>query len=130
MTQQTKKRIQQLLTAYIVVMLVVLIAVIIFVARREVQTSQYQAKYLSQISKQLAYKLAPGSSDTISYPKYGPYDERLGYTLLPNAIERLKDAGYSVASQAVFCYTNTIVIVIQLSPPPLFRGRAGWEYNI
>lgn len=125
MTQQTKKRIQQLLTAYIVVMLVVLIAVIIFVARREVQTSQYQAKYLSQISKQLAYKLAPGSSDTISYPKYGPYDERLGYTLLPNAIERLKDAGYSVASQAVFSPKMAELVDYGLFPIYHEKNQAG-----
>ncbi|MGR9037660.1 MAG: hypothetical protein ACU83O_13905, partial [Gammaproteobacteria bacterium] len=63
-------------------------AVTIFV-KEEVRTSRYQARYLSEISKQLSFKLEPGPSESIRYPEYGPYDHRLGYTLLPDEISRL-----------------------------------------
>jgi len=98
--QITKRVIQRFLTAYIAVVLIVLTVVVVQLARRELQTSKYQARYLSQISKQLSFKLTPGSSTSIRYPEYGPYDERLGYTLLPAAIERLKKSGYRISAQA------------------------------
>jgi membrane peptidoglycan carboxypeptidase len=70
------------------------------VAREEVQTSKYQARYLSQISQQLSYKLISGASPSIRYPHSGPYDEKLGYTSLPATIERLEKVGFSIAAQA------------------------------
>jgi len=100
--KKNKLGIKQYLTIYIVVVLAVVTAVIIHIARRELKTSEYQAHYLSQISKQLSFKLTPGSSKAVRYPEYGPYDERLGYTLLPATIDRLKKSGYTVAAQASF----------------------------
>jgi len=94
--------IQRLLTIYIFAVLIVIGVVIGKLVQEEVQTSKYQAHYLSQISKQLSYKLTPGSSPSIRYPAYGPYDQRLGYTLLPEEIGRLQKAGFSVTAQASF----------------------------
>ncbi len=94
--------IQRLLTIYIFAVLIVIGVVIAKLVREEVETSKYQAHYLSQISKQLSYKLDPGSSSSIRYPAYGPYDQRLGYTLLPEEIGRLEKAGFSVTAQASF----------------------------
>lgn len=68
--------------------------------KEEVHTSTYQSKYLSEISKQLSFKLEPGASTSIRYPEYGPYDHRLGYTLLPDAINRLNKAGFNITAQA------------------------------
>ncbi|MGR8942180.1 MAG: transglycosylase domain-containing protein, partial [Gammaproteobacteria bacterium] len=81
-------------------LLIVSIVIVKFV-REEVQTSRYQAKYLSEISKQLGFKLEKGQSASIRYPKYGPYDQRMGYTLLPEAIDRMTKAGFEVSAQAV-----------------------------
>jgi len=79
----------------------VTIAVIaVITVKKEIRTSTFQSKYISSISKQLSYKLDPGTSSSIRYPEYGPYDQRLGYTLLPEAISRLENSGFTIAAQA------------------------------
>ena len=92
----------RLLTVYLVAMLIVVVIVVAKLIREEVQTSRYQARYLSEISQQLSYKLETGASKSIRYPEAGPYDERLGYTLLPNEINRLKKQGFRITAQASF----------------------------
>ncbi|MEQ1622684.1 MAG: transglycosylase domain-containing protein, partial [Methylococcales bacterium] len=66
----------------------------------EVNTSKYQARYLSEVSKQLSFKLQPGPSSSIRYPDHGPYDQRLGYTLLSDEIGRLQKSGFKITAQA------------------------------
>jgi membrane peptidoglycan carboxypeptidase len=81
-------------------MLIVIGIAIAKMVREEVQTSKYQARYLSEISQQLSYKLELGASNSIRYPAAGPYDQRLGYTQLPEQITRLKKQGFSITAQA------------------------------
>ncbi len=100
MRRRTTKKVQKFRSVYIAVALVVVSLVVTKLVRDEVKTSKYQARYLSTISEQLSYKLVAGPSSSIRYPEYGPYDERLGYTLLPTIIENLKNKGFSVTSQA------------------------------
>ncbi|GAB6141014.1 transglycosylase domain-containing protein [Methylosoma difficile] len=99
---KSKHSLQRMLTIYIVVVGLLVSGIFVYVVHQEVETSKYQARYLSQISKQLSYKLTSGSSSSVRYPEFGPYDERLGYTLLPDAIKRLEDSGYAITSQATF----------------------------
>jgi len=98
--RRNSRIIQRLLTVYIVAVTIVIGFVLFKIVQKEVKTSQHQAQYLSQISKQLSFKLIPGSSSSIRYPESGPYDQRLGYTLLPNAIDRLEKSGFGIAAQA------------------------------
>jgi membrane peptidoglycan carboxypeptidase len=100
--QKRSRVIHRFLAVYIVTVLLVIGFVIAWLVREEVQTSKYQAHYLSAISEQLSFKLASGPSSSIRYPEYGPYDQRLGYTLLPEVITRLEKSGFSVTSQASF----------------------------
>ncbi len=100
--QMRSRVIHRFLAVYIVALLLIIGFVIAKLVREEVQTSKYQARYLSAISEQLSFKLAPGPSTSIRYPEYGPYDERLGYTLLPEVIKRLENSGFSITSQAAF----------------------------
>ena len=100
--QKDNRVIRQLLGMYIVVVLIAIGFVIVKIVRDEVKTSKYQARYLSSISKQLKFKLASGPSSSVRYPEYGPYDQRLGYTLLPEVIKRLEKSGFSITSQAAF----------------------------
>jgi membrane peptidoglycan carboxypeptidase len=79
---------------------VVILVAVFALVKKEVQTSKYQARYLSEISKQLNSELKPGHSLAIRYPDHGPYDQRLGYTLLSDQITRLEKAGFSVTTQA------------------------------
>ncbi|MDD5125192.1 transglycosylase domain-containing protein [Methylovulum sp.] len=102
MKQNSGSLIKRILTIYIAVVLSAVTGIIAWLIHLEVKTSKYQAQYLSQISKQLSFKLVPGASSSVRYPQFGPYDQRLGYILLPDAIERLKKAGYGISAQADF----------------------------
>ena len=73
---------------------------LIQIIREELKTSKYQAHYLSLLCKQLSFKMEPGPSASIQYPDHGPYDRRLGYTLLPDMIRRLEKNGFSITAQA------------------------------
>lgn len=97
---RTSRILYRLLTVYIFAVLIAMAGMAFKFVHQEVQTSKYQARYLSEISKQLSYKLEAGETDAVRYPKTGPYDQRLGYTLLPNAITRLKRQGFAVTMQA------------------------------
>lgn len=66
----------------------------------EMRTSALQARYFSALSRQLTYCVAPGPSPSIRFPSTGPYDERLGYTVLPALLDRLTAQNYSIAKQA------------------------------
>lgn len=95
-----KRALSRLLLLYILTGCAVIGVAVATLVKKEVQTSKYQARYLSEISKQLSSELKPGPSSAIRYPNHGPYDQRLGYTLLSDEIARLEKSGYSVTTQA------------------------------
>jgi len=95
-----KRALSRLLLLYVLGGCVVIGIAVTTLVKKEVQTSKYQARYLSTISKQLSSELKPGHSSAIRYPDHGPYDQRLGYTLLSGEIARLEKSGYSVTTQA------------------------------
>ncbi len=68
----------------------------------EARTSHFQAQELSRYAGTLRYSMAPGRSDRIRFPSHGPFDERLGYTRLPEFEQRLIDSGYDITHQARF----------------------------
>jgi len=43
---------------------------------------------LSRWAADMKFKVQPGPSEDIRFPKSGPYDERLGYAQLPSFIAR------------------------------------------
>ncbi|HEY8035662.1 MAG TPA: transglycosylase domain-containing protein [Methylobacter sp.] len=95
-----KRALSRLLLLYILSACVVIGIAVSSIVKKEVQTSKYQAHYLSEISNQLSSELKQGHSSAIRYPDHGPYDQRLGYTLLSDQIARLEKSGYRVTSQA------------------------------
>ncbi|MFC0401130.1 transglycosylase domain-containing protein [Paraburkholderia rhizosphaerae] len=70
------------------------------VVQIEMDTSRLQARYLSELTSEIGFTVATGPSDNIRFPKDGPYDIRLGYTLLPSIERRLRERGFTIASQA------------------------------
>ncbi len=60
------------LLLYTVVGSIAVTAVIFKLVKDEVQSSRYQAHYLSEISKQLSFKLENKASNSIRYPNHGP----------------------------------------------------------
>ena len=68
----------------------------------EVRTSRFQAQELSRYAQTLSYRVKPGPSPSIIYPKEGPFDKRQGYTYLPLMLERLSQRNFIVQQQAQF----------------------------
>ncbi|WP_339523808.1 transglycosylase domain-containing protein [Pseudomonas sp. EA_35y_Pfl2_R111] len=68
----------------------------------EVRTSRFQAQELSRYAQTLSYRVKPGPSPAIIYPKEGPFDKRQGYTYLPLMLERLGQRNFIVQQQAQF----------------------------
>ncbi|WP_111415311.1 transglycosylase domain-containing protein [Billgrantia lactosivorans] len=68
----------------------------------EAKTSHFQAQEFSRYAATLRYTLEPGSSGRIQFPDHGPFDQRLGYTVLPEIEARLLSRGYEIAEQASF----------------------------
>ncbi|GGY82776.1 transglycosylase domain-containing protein [Pseudoduganella plicata] len=87
--------------AFIVLMLVVLSFAIWWMVQ-EFRTSTMQSRYFSGVVKQLTYKVEPGPSKSIRFPKESPYDERLGYANIPDYLARLKQRDYEITAQARF----------------------------
>ena len=100
--KQSSNSLSRYLTIYIVIVGIIVCLAIAQLIRMEVKTSRLQAYYLSAISQQLGFSLNKGPSTSIRYPEYGPYDQRLGYTLIPEVIKRLEKTGYKITSQATF----------------------------
>lgn len=71
-------------------------------AADEMRTSRFQAQQLSRYAQTLSYRIKPGPSASIVYPKEGPFDKRQGYTHLPLMLERLNQRSYIVQQQAQF----------------------------
>ncbi|WP_341318859.1 transglycosylase domain-containing protein [Paraburkholderia sp. IMGN_8] len=68
----------------------------------EIETSRLQARYLSELTSDVAFSVADGPSHSIRFPlaDHGPYDSRLGYALLPSFQQRLLERGFEIRSQA------------------------------
>ncbi|MBB1269689.1 transglycosylase domain-containing protein [Shewanella sp. SR44-3] len=68
----------------------------------EVKTSYYQAKFLHQYAKTLTYQLLPEATTAVVYPSYGPFDERHGYSQLPEKLARLAERNFQITQQVAF----------------------------
>jgi membrane peptidoglycan carboxypeptidase len=78
----------------------VLLAVLGVLAAREMRTSEFQARQLSRIASEATFPLGEGPSPAIRFPSGGPFDERLGYTRLPDFTARLSAASFEITRQA------------------------------
>ncbi|GAB2868372.1 transglycosylase domain-containing protein [Pseudoduganella ginsengisoli] len=87
--------------AFILVMLV-LLSLLVGWGVHEMRTSSMQAKIFSDLMANVHYKVEPGPSKAIRFPKDSPYDERLGYANMPDYLNKLKARDYEVAAQARF----------------------------
>jgi membrane peptidoglycan carboxypeptidase len=66
----------------------------------EARTSAIQSFVLSHWAGSLSYAVMPGPSGHIAFPESGPFDERRGYSRIPEFAGRLEAHGYRVTEQA------------------------------
>ncbi|MAX32500.1 MAG: glycosyl transferase family 51 [Halomonadaceae bacterium] len=65
----------------------------------EARSSRWQAREISEYAQRLGFALADGPSDRLVFPRHGPFDERLGYTRLPDWQQRLVERGFEINQQ-------------------------------
>jgi membrane peptidoglycan carboxypeptidase len=66
----------------------------------ETRTSYLQSRLFTSITRDMTFAVGPGASNSIRFPKWGPYDERLGYVSLPAFIASLGAHSFAVERQA------------------------------
>lgn len=81
-------------------MLAWLVAAGLLLLHWEAKTSTLQADYLAGKAAQMTYALEPGRNPELRLPLSGPYNQRFGYTHLPQFINSLENRGFEVAWQA------------------------------
>lgn len=69
-------------------------------AALEMRTSYLQSLVFSHLTRDMSFRVEPGSSPSARFPTGGPYDERLGYTELPSFIHALGGRHFTVEHQA------------------------------
>ncbi len=80
--------------------LLALLAFAVWLVARELRTSAFQARELARIAREASFAVEPGPSPSIRFPTGGPFDERLGYTRIPDFVARLSASGFGVERQA------------------------------
>ncbi|HEX2948821.1 MAG TPA: transglycosylase domain-containing protein, partial [Armatimonadota bacterium] len=84
----------------------------------ELHSSRLQAWYFSSVASKLKYSLESGNSPAIRFPTAGPYDVRLGYSEMPNFIQRLTTREFIVSQQA-----RMSAALVQSELPPIYREK-------
>ncbi|HEX7642844.1 MAG TPA: transglycosylase domain-containing protein [Burkholderiaceae bacterium] len=100
----------------------ILAAIAAAIVLSEMRTSHFQAQYFSKLAAKLNYKMGAGPSKAIRFPKTGPYDERLGYSRLPEFTKLLTDQNFVITDQA-----RMSPELLTLPLPPIYqeKDRAG-----
>ena len=66
----------------------------------ETRTSLLQSRFFADYASEMNFSARPGPSETVRFPTGGPFDERLGYTELPDFIAALRAEDFVVDRQA------------------------------
>ncbi len=85
---------------WILLALILIPLILVGIAAWELMSSDIQARYLAKTAAKMTWKVQAGSSERIRFPQDGPYDQRLGYSKLPEYIQRLSIRGWDVERQA------------------------------
>jgi membrane peptidoglycan carboxypeptidase len=93
-----------------------------WVVINEIHSSTMQAHYFSNIASKLDFTMGKGASTSIRFPKFGPYDKRLGYCDIPDFSRRLQAHGYVITEQARMSPT---MLLLQLPPIYPEKDQAG-----
>ncbi|MGH7331731.1 MAG: transglycosylase domain-containing protein [Candidatus Rokuibacteriota bacterium] len=91
----------------------------------EARTSTLQALLLSRYVSKVSYAVESGSSAAIAFPLGGPFDQRRGYSLIPEFQDRLRARGYRVVEQARQSAQMVRLMEMGITPPYRETAAAG-----
>lgn len=107
------------------IVLLPLLTSIILIFYLEMQTSRFQAKWIYEYAQQLTFQIQSGAAARVRYPTTGPFNERLGYTLVPKLQDQLKGGGFEVIEQASISVKLDDYLALGLNPPYPEKTQAG-----
>ncbi len=87
--KRTIMAVSRLRRLLVIVSLLFGLALLAYVGEAEMRTSRLQSRLLSLFAAQLDFTLRDGPNPDFRTPGHGPYDERLGYTFLPDMLAAL-----------------------------------------
>ena len=93
------KVIRRSLVPWLLVLLLICAAVLVAF---EMHTASYSAKRISDYANTLTYQLQNKPAQHVVYPQGGPFDERHGYSKLPELLPRLLERNFRITAQAEF----------------------------
>ena len=83
----------------------------------EIRTSVLQSWIFTRTNKRISLQLAAGRSSRIEFPRRAPFDDRRGYSKIPEFQSRLEKSGYQVTAQARQSETLANLISRGIAPP-------------
>ncbi|MBY0505691.1 MAG: transglycosylase domain-containing protein [Bryobacteraceae bacterium] len=98
----------------------ILLTLITFLLMAEARFSWLQSFALSWLASHATYRVQPGDG-RIPALTGGPYDARLGYSLLPTFTQRLTREGFTVDAQAR--WSETLGRLASFGLPPIYREK-------
>ncbi len=98
-------------------------------AIEEFKTLYFEARYFARFASTLSFSVEPGSNPSLRFPQQGPYDDRLGYTRLPDFLKGLNAQGYQVEEQARVSPGLSKVMDWELYPTYPEKNQAGLKIS-
>jgi membrane peptidoglycan carboxypeptidase len=88
--------------AFFVLVLLVAALAVGSLAWQEMRSSEWQAKYFADRSAAMGFSVDAGPSPAAAarYPHESPYDDRFGYSKLPDFLSRLQGKDFQITAQA------------------------------
>ena len=91
----------------------------------EFKTFYFEAHHLARFARKLSFSVRPGPNPSLRFPQQGPYDERLGYSHLPDLLKSLTAQGYEIEAQARASFGLNMVMHWGLYPTFREKSQAG-----
>ncbi|MDR3425454.1 MAG: transglycosylase domain-containing protein [Alphaproteobacteria bacterium] len=98
-----------------------LAALLGLLAYGEMRTSVAQAALLSWYDRHIAFAMEQDATPHMRFPKYGPYNQRLGYSYLPYYIKALQADDFTVAAQ--MRASNAYAKLLNFGIYPIYRPK-------
>lgn len=99
--------------------------VVAYAINSEITTSNLQSQYLAEFGKKLYFWTEPTPNPDLQFPIVGPYDQRLGYTHIPTAIDKLSANNYHITTQAQHSPTLETILSRGIYAPYAEKNYAG-----
>ena len=93
----------------------------------ELRHSRAQSRYLAAHARTFTFRLLAGPSESIHFPRSGPYDNRMGHSLIPDFAGLLAAKGFEVEAQARLSPALLRFTQRGFFPPYREKTRAGLE---